>query len=60
MISLGYWLFGQGMGDLTTTQATDVNAGPLFILLALALMPRPTAAASRAAARSEPAGALPA
>ena len=60
VISLGYWLFGQGMGDLTTTQATDVNAGPLFILLALALMPRPTAAASRAAARSEPAGALPA
>ncbi len=38
--------------------ATDVNAGPLFILLpALALMPRPKAAASRAPAISEPAAA---
>jgi len=39
VLSLAYWLFGQGMGDLTTTQATDVNAGPVFILFALALLP---------------------
>ena len=40
VLSLVFWLLGQGMGDLKTTQATDPNAGPLFILLALTLMPR--------------------
>ena len=59
VLSLGYWLFGQGLGELNTTQATDVNAGPLFILLALTLMPRPLTAASWARSRPEPAAALP-
>lgn len=40
VISVAYWLLGQGMGELNTTQATDVNAGPLFVLLALTLLPR--------------------
>jgi hypothetical protein len=39
-ISLAYWLLGQSMGGLTTTQATDLNTGPLFVLLALTLLPR--------------------
>jgi hypothetical protein len=55
VLSLAYWLFGQGLGELNTTQATDVNAGPLFVLLALALMPRPSAAATRVPARPAPA-----
>jgi hypothetical protein len=50
LLSLGYWLVGQGMGELNTTQATDVNAGPLFILLGLALLPRGTRATGAARA----------
>ena len=42
LLALAYWLLGQGMGELNTTQATDLNAGPLFLLLALALFPRNT------------------
>jgi hypothetical protein len=51
-VSLVYWLLGQSLGGLTTTQSTDLNAGPLFVLLALALMPR-------RAARSAPAASSP-
>jgi hypothetical protein len=40
----GIWLVGEGLGDLTSGQATDPNTGPLLILLALAT----------AAATSEP------
>ena len=29
------WVMGQGLGDLTSGQATDPNTGPLLILLAL-------------------------
>ena len=32
-----YWIVGQGLGGLATGSATDVNAAPLFILLAYAL-----------------------
>jgi hypothetical protein len=32
-----YWVVGQGFGGLATGTATDVNAAPLFILLACAL-----------------------
>lgn len=42
-ISITYWLFGQALGGITTGTATDPNAGPLFVLLALALMPAPLA-----------------
>jgi hypothetical protein len=37
-LNLIYWLFGQGLGGLATGRATDPNAGPLFIVLAAALM----------------------
>ena len=40
LLSVAYWLFGQSLGGLTTGKATDPNAGPLFVLLALALLPR--------------------
>jgi hypothetical protein len=36
-VSLAYWAFGQRFGLITTGTATDVNAGPLFVLLALRL-----------------------
>jgi ABC-type Mn2+/Zn2+ transport system permease subunit len=29
-----FWVFGQGLGGVLTGQATDVNTGPLLILLA--------------------------
>jgi hypothetical protein len=37
-LSLDYWVFGQSLGGFTGL-ATDPNAAPLFILLALALFP---------------------
>jgi hypothetical protein len=36
-LNLAYWVFGQGLGGIFQGGATDPNAGPLFILLALAL-----------------------
>lgn len=36
-----YWAFGQQFAQLFTGDATDVGAGPLYILLALTLWPRP-------------------
>jgi hypothetical protein len=49
VLSLDFWLLGQSLGGLTTGMATDPNAGPLFVLLAVALFPnhvpvRPTTA----------------
>jgi hypothetical protein len=40
LLSVAYWAFGQSLGGLTTGKATDPNAGPLFVLLAFALLPR--------------------
>jgi hypothetical protein len=41
-ISLGYWLFGQSLGGpFWASSATDFNAAPLYVLLALALLPIP-------------------
>jgi hypothetical protein len=34
VLNLAYWVFGQGLGGIFQGQATDPNAGPLFILLA--------------------------
>jgi len=40
VLSLVYWLYGQDLGGPFWTEgATDFNAGPLFVLLAVALMP---------------------
>ncbi len=36
-LSLGYWVVGQAFGGILTGTGTDPNAGPLFVLLALAL-----------------------
>jgi len=38
VISLGSWLLFQGLGNLTSGQATDPNSGPLIVLLALAVV----------------------
>ena len=50
-----YWIVGQGLGGLATGSATDVNSGPLFVLLAAAMFtvlprtqPRRAAAAAGA------------
>lgn len=37
LLSLAYWVFGQGLGGIVQGGATDPNAGPLFVLLAYAL-----------------------
>jgi hypothetical protein len=40
VLSLAYWLYGQDLGGPFWSEgATDVNAGPLFVLLAFALFP---------------------
>jgi len=40
VLSLAYWLYGQDLGGPFWTEgATDFNAGPLFVLLAVALLP---------------------
>lgn len=36
-LNFGYWIVGQGLGGIATGSATDPNAGPLFVLLAVAL-----------------------
>lgn len=36
MISLAFWVIGQDFGDLFTNGATDVNTGPLLIVLCVA------------------------
>lgn len=40
VVSLAYWVFGQSLGGpFWVGNATDVNAGPLFVLLAVTLFP---------------------
>jgi hypothetical protein len=59
-LSLAYWLFGQSLGGpFWAGNATDLNSGPLFVLLAVALFPirqrapasQPVAAAPASRAR---------
>jgi hypothetical protein len=53
LLSLAYWLYGQDLGGPFWSEgATDVNAGPLFVLLAFALLPVAQTAASAQQARS--------
>jgi hypothetical protein len=52
VLNLAYWVIGQGFGGIFyTNSATDPNAGPLFVLLALVLysLTRITAPVSQAA-----------
>jgi hypothetical protein len=43
VLSLIFWMFGQGFGGLTTGTATDVGTGPLLVLLAIAMLSLRTA-----------------
>jgi hypothetical protein len=44
-LSLGYWIFGQALGGpFWAGSATDVNSGPLFVLLALTVAAQPSGA----------------
>jgi hypothetical protein len=56
VLSLAYWLYGQDLGGpFWAESATDVNAGPLFVLLAVTLLPVAQVAASSRQLRSAPA-----
>jgi hypothetical protein len=51
-LSVDFWILGQSLGGITTGIATDPNAGPLFVLFALALLP--DGAATRPSSTPEP------
>jgi hypothetical protein len=54
VISLAYWVLGQDLGGPFWSEgATDVNAGPLFVLLAVCLFPVAQVALSRERAPAE-------
>lgn len=57
VLSLAYWLYGQDLGGPFWSEgATDFNAGPLFVLLAVALFPvAQLATASQRAPSRQPA-----
>jgi len=38
-LALDFWVLGQSLGGIVTGVATDVNTGPLIVVLALALFP---------------------
>lgn len=62
VLNLLYWIIGQGFGGIFTGTATDPNAGPLFVLLAVvlySLTPAPARAPRTVAAASSPAAASP-
>jgi hypothetical protein len=53
VVSLAYWVLGQSLGGpFWIGNATDVNAGPLFVLLAFALLPVAQLATSSQRVRS--------
>jgi hypothetical protein len=39
LLSLAFWVTGQGLGGIFTGSGTDPNSGPLVALLALSMMP---------------------
>jgi hypothetical protein len=39
LLSLIYWVVGQGLGGIFTGQATDLNTGPLIVLVVATLYP---------------------
>jgi hypothetical protein len=57
-LSVAYWIFGQALGGpFWAGSATDVNAGPLFVLLALTVAAQPSGALATVKQRSSvPAG----
>lgn len=56
LISLAYWVLGEGLGGIFTGSATDPNTGPLFVLLAATIWVLPPTAtdARRSADASSP------
>ena len=61
VLSLAYWVLGQSLGGpFWVGNATDVNSGPLFVLLAVTLMPplvlakRPERATASVSGPSQP------
>ena len=50
VLSLSYWVLGQGFGGIFQGGATDPNAGPLYVLLAAVMWNLP--AKARSAERS--------
>jgi len=59
VLNVGYWVIGQGFGGIFyTNSATDLNAGPLFVLFALLLLSL-TRVSVKAAVRSTPDAAEP-
>lgn len=54
VMNLVLWVIGQGVGEIFAGGATDPNAGPLFILLALAMIPVVGAERNREAATGGP------
>lgn len=55
VLSVAYWVFGQGFGGIFAGGATDPNAGPLFVLFAYVmwtLTPYESAAAERSSDRT--------
>jgi hypothetical protein len=55
VVSLAYWVFGQSLGGPFWVEgATDVNAGPLFVLLALTLYPAASTALRTASSGTSP------
>jgi hypothetical protein len=42
ILATGFWVFGQGLGELISGQSTDPNSGPLIVLLALATAATPS------------------
>jgi len=59
VLSLAYWVLGQNLGvPFWGGNATDVNSGPLFLLLALALLPAISSPRVRARRRQDVSSAL--
>jgi hypothetical protein len=54
VLSLAYWVFGQGFGGIFQGSATDPNAAPLFCLIALSLFPLAAAGRRPASAPAPP------
>ena len=44
VLSLGFWVTGQGLGGIFTGQGTDPNTGPIIAFLAMAMTPARVAA----------------
>ena len=50
-LSVDFWVLGQSFGGVLTGLGTDLNAGPLFVLLALSIFPNAVPSADPAGRR---------